>query len=150
MTSTALKAQIDSQITNETLPNSITPAEVGGNLKSVVDYVDDRGKYKSYRAIITPSAVVTVLSDGIGFGTPTITNPANGKIHITNTGFFSGKIVDPITSGTVNNSGTPYLTVLAPSNAFPDDTLILDVFNLSGTQTSTPTMNYKIEIRVYE
>lgn len=40
MTNTALKAQIDSQITNETLPNSISPADVGGNLKAVVDYID--------------------------------------------------------------------------------------------------------------
>lgn len=40
MTSTALKAQIDSQITNETLANSISPTDVGTNLKSVVDYVD--------------------------------------------------------------------------------------------------------------
>ena len=40
MTNTVLKAQIDSHITNETLPNSISPADVGGNLKSVVDYID--------------------------------------------------------------------------------------------------------------
>ena len=40
MTNTQLKAQIDSQITNETTENGITPAEVGGNLKLVVDYVD--------------------------------------------------------------------------------------------------------------
>jgi hypothetical protein len=39
MTNTVLKAQIDSQITNETLSNSISPADVGGNLKAVVDYV---------------------------------------------------------------------------------------------------------------
>lgn len=40
MTNTVLKAQIDSQITNETSPNSISPADVGGNLKAVVDYID--------------------------------------------------------------------------------------------------------------
>ena len=42
MTNTVLKAQIDSQITNETSPNSISPADVGGNLKSVVDYIDQQ------------------------------------------------------------------------------------------------------------
>ena len=40
MTNITLKAQIDSQITNETLSNSISPTDVGGNLKSVVDYID--------------------------------------------------------------------------------------------------------------
>src|SRR5690349_14826014 len=47
MDSTALKAQIDSQITNETSPNSISPADVGGNLKSVVDYIDQQAPIKS-------------------------------------------------------------------------------------------------------
>lgn len=40
MTNTALKAQIDSQITNETTPLGITPTEVGENLKDIVNYVD--------------------------------------------------------------------------------------------------------------
>lgn len=40
MDNTTLKAQIDSQITNETNPGSITPAKVGGNIKAVVDYVN--------------------------------------------------------------------------------------------------------------
>ena len=42
MTNTALKAQIDSQITNETTPLGITPTEVGENLKDIVDYVDQQ------------------------------------------------------------------------------------------------------------
>jgi len=42
MTNTALKAQIDSQITNETTPAGITPTDVGTNLKAVVDYVDQQ------------------------------------------------------------------------------------------------------------
>ena len=40
MTNTELKAQIDSQITNETTANAITPTDVGTNLKDIVDYVD--------------------------------------------------------------------------------------------------------------
>lgn len=40
MTNTELKAQIDTQITNETVDNSITPSEVGGNMKDTVDYTD--------------------------------------------------------------------------------------------------------------
>jgi hypothetical protein len=42
MTSTELKAQIDSQITNETTANAITPTDVGTNLKDIVDYVDQQ------------------------------------------------------------------------------------------------------------
>ena len=51
MTNTALKAQIDSQVTNETLPNSISPADVGGNLKSIVDYIDQQVPVKTAGAI---------------------------------------------------------------------------------------------------
>lgn len=37
MTPTEVKAQIDAQITNKTADNSITPALVGNNMKSIVD-----------------------------------------------------------------------------------------------------------------
>ena len=60
MDSTALKAQIDSQITNETSPNSISPADVGGNLKSVVDYSDQQAPIKSSGSLISEQW----LSDG--------------------------------------------------------------------------------------
>jgi hypothetical protein len=40
MTNTQLKALIDSQITNETVDFAITPAEVGGRMKEIIDYVD--------------------------------------------------------------------------------------------------------------
>lgn len=47
MTNTALKAQIDSQITNETTSQGITPAEVGGNLTAIVNYVDQQAPLKT-------------------------------------------------------------------------------------------------------
>lgn len=40
MTSLELKAAIDSAITSETTPGSITPTDVGGKMKQIVDYVD--------------------------------------------------------------------------------------------------------------
>lgn len=40
MTNAQLKTQIDTQITNETVDFAITPAEVGGRMKDIVDYVD--------------------------------------------------------------------------------------------------------------
>jgi hypothetical protein len=71
MTSTQLKAQIDSQITNETQPGSITPIDIGTNIKAVVDYVDqDRRAYKIYSAIFNQSLsnapVMTVLENTVG------------------------------------------------------------------------------------
>jgi len=40
MTNTELKDQIDSEITNETAINSVSTADVGENMKDIVDYVD--------------------------------------------------------------------------------------------------------------
>ena len=60
MTNTALKAQIDSQVTNETLPNSISPTDVGGNLKAVVDYVDQQSPIKTAGSVdlsLTPQVL---------------------------------------------------------------------------------------------
>jgi hypothetical protein len=76
MTNTALKAQIDSQITNETTPNGITPTDVGTNLKSIVDYVDQQMSYKVYTAFlqfvdgstITPTVINNTIGDGSGDG----------------------------------------------------------------------------------
>lgn len=52
MTNTALKAQIDSQITNETTAASITPTDVGTNLKAVVDYVDQQSSLFIYASTL--------------------------------------------------------------------------------------------------
>lgn len=51
MDNTTLKAQIDSQITNETTPSGITPTDVGTNLKSVVDYIDQQSPIKTIGTI---------------------------------------------------------------------------------------------------
>jgi hypothetical protein len=39
---TTLKALIDTQITNETVDFAITPAEVGGRMKDIVDYTSEQ------------------------------------------------------------------------------------------------------------
>ncbi len=64
MTSTELKAQIDSQITNETTANAITPTDVGTNLKKVVDYVDQQVPNKTATST-TLSATPQVLPSDI-------------------------------------------------------------------------------------
>ena len=55
MTSTELKAQIDSQITNKTAQKSITSTNVGANVKDVVDYVDQQIGVKVYKAKLSQS-----------------------------------------------------------------------------------------------
>lgn len=60
MTNTALKAQIDSQITNETATGGITPYEVGTNLKEIVNYVDQQVPIK-IADVLTLSATPQVL-----------------------------------------------------------------------------------------
>jgi len=63
MTNTALKAQIDSQITNETTPAGITPTDVGTNLKAVVDYVDQQAPVKTAGSVeATDVSLYEILS----------------------------------------------------------------------------------------
>jgi len=107
--------------------------------------------YKVWRAKIDTSSVITVLSDEIGFTSPVITNPSNGKILITKTGFFTGinaAKIDLITS-TVNNSGTPFVCTLERYNIALNNSIILNVFDMDGTQTGTPSTTFTVEIRIY-
>lgn len=107
--------------------------------------------YNCWRAVIDSSSVVNVLVDEISFTSPVITNPSNGKILITKTGFFTSinpNKIDLITA-TVNNAGTPYVCTLERYDLFPNDSLILNVFDMSGAQTGTPSTNFTVEIRVY-
>jgi hypothetical protein len=74
MTNTELKNQIDTALNNSVPDNSITPASVATQIKSVVDYVDQEitnaKNYKVYKAIITQNDVndleVGVLENTIG------------------------------------------------------------------------------------
>lgn len=154
MINTALKAQIDSQITNETTQNGITPAEVGGNIKAVVDYVDQQVPYKSYKAVVNYNSVVRVFNDGIGLSSAIVTNPSNGNIIITKTGFLTGVNVSKIdfySSNTVN-SGQIFVTDLKQGGVFgenPDDKVTLSIFDMTGTKSSTPPSEITVEIRIY-
>ena len=56
MTSTEIKEEIGLLITTETTPNSITPAEVGGILENIVDYVDQESMgCKVFSALVSQS-----------------------------------------------------------------------------------------------
>ena len=107
--------------------------------------------YKVWRARINRTSVVNVLIDEIGFTSPVITNPSNGQILITKTGFFTSinaNKLDLITS-TVNNSGTPFVCALQKYNLYPNDSVILNVFDMAGGQASTPNCEFTVEIRIY-
>lgn len=113
--------------------------------------VNGNPNYLSWRAVINYNSLINVLVDEIGFTSPAITNPSNGKILITKTGFFSS--VDPnkldLITSTVNNSGTPYVCTLERFGFDPNNSLILNVFDMTGAQTSTPICNFTVEIRIY-
>jgi hypothetical protein len=108
MTNTALKAQIDSQITNETTQNSITPTEVGVNIKAVVDYVDQENlEVVSYG----------LTAQGTSVSTTSLLNYGVNVFDICSSSNYATKLPQPITGKTVKiiNRGAFSLLVF-PSN----------------------------------
>lgn len=79
MDSTTLKAQIDTEITNETTVSGITPTEVGTKMKEIVDYVDQQAPIKT-SASITLSGTTQVLPNDINSCSFT-----NGKAYLPTT-----------------------------------------------------------------
>ena len=65
MDSTTLKVQIDTNITNKIGVGSISKTDVGGELKSVVDYVDQQVPIKTSAIVSLSSSVQNVLSRDI-------------------------------------------------------------------------------------
>jgi len=60
MTNAALKEQIDSNITNKTGAGSITKTNVGGELKAIIDYVDQQVPIKTAGSVdlsLTPQVL---------------------------------------------------------------------------------------------
>lgn len=113
MTNTELKAQIDSQITNETTPNGITPTDVGTNLKAVVDYVDQETEIV-INSFVTKQVKVNVSQSDIS------TLHTTGKLLFSNLD-ETVKII-PLSyyfkkqSGTVYSSDFNTFTVLDENN----------------------------------
>lgn len=67
---TTLKAQIDSEITNETVDFAITPAEVGGRMKDCVDYTTEQiagvsSVVKVLKTTITSAQILTLFDTPI-------------------------------------------------------------------------------------
>jgi len=92
MTNTALKSQIDSQITNETTPAGITPTDVGTNLKAVVDYVDQQVDFKIYKAKLSQSGtdnITGVILKNDTLKTFTYTRNSTGSYSINFSSIYS-------------------------------------------------------------
>ena len=122
------------------------------SVKAVKDYVDANVlPYRFWRAKINSSSVVSVLFDNIGFTSPIITNPSNGRLIITKTGFFTGLDMSKIEflTETINNSGTPYVCILDSYSLAPNDAARLNIFDMAGAQPSTPSTTFTVEIRIY-
>lgn len=145
MTNTSLKAQIDSQITNETTPLGITPAEVGGNLKSVVDYIDQQVPFKIMHGLITQEGTgvptVAYLKNDTGI-TLSLSRTSIGRYSATlSAGITPSKvslIVGSGTSDTIVNMNFLSNTVIsistfvneAGTNNYYDDNLYNHPFKL--------------------
>jgi hypothetical protein len=161
MTNTALKAQIDSQITNETLPNSVSPTDVGGNLKAVVDYVDQQAVQIVLKKTIThaelldmsttpivlltavadvayiPSAILLKFNNNGGFGDGGTTFNVNIKndTNSTTLGSFASQL-----GGTSNLEQFRTLTSGSPTN-IPDSFFNRRVELSTATNPSSPVDN---------
>lgn len=153
MTSEELKEEIDLSITSETSPSSITPTDVGETLKTMVDYVDQEVPYSFWRAEINSSSVVRVLYDGIGFTSPTVTNPSTGTIVVTKTGFFSSLDSAKLEflSEPINNSGAFYVTEFTQDALInPANQVQLNIFDMTGSKSATPAKGCIVEIRIFK
>jgi hypothetical protein len=140
-------SNISTDVTTDGASNEKYPS-----VKAVKDYVDANVlPYRFWRAKINSSSVVSVLFDNIEFTSPTITNPSNGRIIITKTGFFTGLNMSKIEflTETINNAGTPYVCILDSYSLTPNDAARLNIFDMAGGQPSTPNTTFTVEIRIY-
>ena len=65
MTKEQLKLQIDTAITNKTSAKSISPLNVGGNIKEVINYIDQEIKTKIVKTIITEDQILQLFTTPI-------------------------------------------------------------------------------------
>jgi len=147
---TTLKAQIDTEITNETVDFAITPAEVGGRMKDCVDYTTEQSSgFLVYSALISqsgtsiPTAKVLKNTTGVTFA---YTRNSNGNYLLTgSSNVFTNDKTATIYSFNSNGSysngrmyfysiGAQFFTIETIDNTTATDGMITDAF---------------IEIRIY-
>ena len=152
MTNTELKAQIDSQITNETSANAITPTDVGTNLKSLVDYIDqEKRPYKVYSATITQSyedAPTVVIYENT-IGNIVWTRGAAGEYYGTlSTAFTSLKTMIPNSEAILQSDGS---AVASGVRIYVQNvnSVIVNTKQNNINADSILSSGYSFEIRVY-
>jgi len=150
-TSTALKAQIDTDITNKTGAGSISKSNVGNNMKDIVDYVDQQIPYKSYHAILTQTgstASVTVLSENL-LQPVTFTVNSAGNYSFDSIGSFAvGKTV-LFKGAPSSGSGKDNIQFQTSGGGNGIDKVSMYVYNSSGVLSDAVFVNLPIEIRVF-
>lgn len=158
MTSTQLKNQIDNDITDKVALGSVTTDDVGGNMKDVVDYVDQEiaalppvpeASYLVYAALITQSGtsdpVATVLENTTG---ATFTPDRGG----------AGSYTLQASSNVLTTNKTAIITSLSGSfqagkltyEILGNNFITLSTFNDNGATATDGVMTGTfIEIRIY-
>ena len=154
MTNTELKNNIDVAITNKTAVSSITPTNVGEQIKSTVDYIDQEitsisptPNYKIYRALLTQtstSAPTSTIIENTLSGDIVWTRNSPGNYTGTLTGeFLLGKTFYP-TYGSTNGLDRFFMHRI-DDNTFKIYTLSYD----ETTSLDDLLYNTPIEIIVY-
>jgi hypothetical protein len=145
MTNAALKAQIDSQITNETTANAITPTDVGTNLKAVVDFIN----YNSFAALVSQT--------GTGAPTLKVLNNTTG-VTFTTSYLSTGMFYLTASANIATFTKTATIYIYNSFGSFPNGgmNLYIDGANSflietrdSGTLTNGVISDAFIEIRIY-
>lgn len=146
MDSTALKAQIDTDITNKTGAGSILKENVGGDMKAVVDYIDQEIS-KSIRKVVKVSLS---SSDILNLNTTPITLiPAvTGKAILPRSVFQKYTHVSTAYSGGVNwrlafGATSLYVSSFAPAIQSADNAESINDITVSNAPISGDTFSSK-------
>lgn len=148
MTNTELKDQIDLEVTDKTEEDSITPENVGSNMKDIIDLTKPYNELRFKLSITGTTATASYLVNDFSDETITMTIPSNGKLRIEITGnvLTSGNV--QLVTSTVKSGGVPYF--LVPEYAFLPMFLDIDIKRYDNDQSSTPSLTDEwFEIRVY-
>ena len=144
MTNTELKNNIDTAITNKTSVSSITPSNVGEQIKSTVDYVDQEiSNIKLIPGPAGPQGIQGIQGDpGVGASQTLQETVDLGNTVIANTNFKFG-IFDSVSGVSVENTSTQSKTTLETSKlTFTKNSFGLKTTNLF--QAITPLVNRAI------
>ena len=178
MTNAQIKTQVDTDITNKITQKSISPLNVGNNIKAVVDYVDQEITNINIPTGTTPFKTCVISLQFSNTGTPSDTivyNDLDNTIYVqqTSTGMYgilasSGTYVSKKTlippfayQGTTNNPGAVRLPIFFNNvlvgyywlQRIQSSEIRLYIVDLGGTVTDPYTLlgdrALQFEIKVY-